>query len=123
MQRFVIPWPPGVNQMYRSFRGRTILSARARAWYEDAGAELLAQKLVPVSGPYEIDIELCAPTKRRYDPDGKVKAILDLLVRNSIIAGDDNTLNKRHTVVPIVGGITGATITLRKAPHEEPDLT
>lgn len=117
-QSFLLSWPPGVNQLYRCFRGRSIISSQGRKWYAAARLELMGQKVVPVLGPIELDIYLCAPTKRRYDPDGKVKALLDLLVQNAIIEDDNDGIMRRLLVIPVEANaqtFTGARLTLREA--------
>lgn len=121
-QTFVISWPPGVNTLYGVWGGRKILSRRGREWYKRATEELLAAKPVSIPGPVEIDIELCSPFKRRYDPDGRVKALLDLLVKNLVIEDDNDLILRRHTVIPVEGGVVGAVLTVRKAtPNEKRD--
>lgn len=110
----LLSWPPSVNDLYRAFRGRNILSAKARKWYEDGKAELLLQRATPVIGTVEIAVELASPTKRRYDPDNRIKAIFDLLVRCGIIEDDDNATIKRYSVDVDGEGFLGARVTIRK---------
>jgi Holliday junction resolvase RusA-like endonuclease len=77
-----------------------------------AEAELLAQKPVPVPGKVHVHIELASPHRRRFDPDNKAKALLDLLVKNKIIEADDDSIMKRLTVEPDGEGFLGARITI-----------
>jgi Holliday junction resolvase RusA-like endonuclease len=115
MQTFRLSWPPSVNELWRSFRGRNILSAAARNWAKKAAEELLAQKPTPILGPVSIDIALCSPFgRRRFDPDNRVKALLDLLVKHNVIEGDDNTVIRRYSV-EVGEGFQGAIVTI--SPH------
>jgi Holliday junction resolvase RusA-like endonuclease len=120
-QTFTLPWPISVNDMYRSIsRGGkatcSILSKRARLWYEAAGAELNIQKPIPVKGPVRLSLVFGPPTKRLFDLDGKLKATFDLLVRHKVIQDDNwmyvpqfdvgidwNFVGVRITVTPIGG--------------------
>jgi len=109
---YVIPWPPSTNTLYRAFRGRNILSAKARKWAIDAGAALLEQKARPIKGPVEVEIELACPTKRKFDPDNRVKAVLDLLVKCYIIEDDDHSILRRFSV-SLGEGFVGARVTVK----------
>ena len=86
---------------------------KARVWADRASKELLAQKVRPIKGPVEVDIELCSPTKRSFDLDNRIKAVLDLLVKCYIIEADNHSIVRRITA--LVGeGFEGARITIRK---------
>lgn len=93
-----LSWPPSTNQLWRSFNGRNILSAAARDWFKSAGTELLAQKARPVHGEIAVEISLCSPYKKPFDPDNRVKAVLDLLVKNALIDSDSDKTIKCLTV-------------------------
>jgi len=54
---------------------------------------LQAQRPGKIAGRVSVLIELCAPTQHRADADNKIKCVLDVLVKQRIIAGDD-----QHTV-------------------------
>jgi Holliday junction resolvase RusA-like endonuclease len=93
-QTFLLPWPVSTNALYRAVRvgarsQANILSKPARDWYELAGWELQKQKPIPIKGPIRLHIVLGPPNKRLFDPDGKLKATIDLLVRHKVIE-DDN---------------------------------
>lgn len=109
-----LSWPPSTNSLWRSFRGRNILSARARKWSDDASRDLLSQGARSILGPVEVSIELCSPWNKDYDPDNRIKSILDLLVRNQVIE-DDNHKIVRKLTVSIGEDFKGAKVTLRKA--------
>lgn len=115
MQTFFLSWPPSTNSLWRAFRGRNILSAKARVWHDVASKELICQKARPISGPVQIELALKSPTKRLYDLDNRIKAVLDLLVKNGIIEDDNNQILKR-LVVSVDGDFVGATISVMR--HE-----
>lgn len=98
---YALPWPPSVNNKMASVNGRQILTAAARKWYEHAGEELGLQRPKAIKGPVELSIELCAPTKRPYDPDNRIKMTLDALVKTGIIEDDNNKIVRKLTVEPI----------------------
>ena len=93
-----LPWPPTVNTLHTVSKGRKILSARGRAWYEEAGWLLARAASSLVRGRVEIAIKLYPPTRRRYDIDNRIKPVLDLLTKHQIIEDDDITVVRRLTV-------------------------
>ena len=111
-QTFLLPWPPTVNALWRAYRGQNILSAVARAWGRQAEMALMLQKPKPVKGPVTLHLRLGSPTERRFDPDNRVKAPIDLLVRMGVIEEDDDSIVKRLTVEPCCD-ITGVEISVR----------
>lgn len=87
----VLPYPPSINALYRAVKGRSILSEAYRNWIKQAGMEIMLQRPKITLGKVGITISLKAPDKRRRDLDNVGgKAVLDLLVRHSLIEGDDS---------------------------------
>lgn len=76
----------------------------------------MVQKARPVMGPVEVEIELCSPSKRSFDLDNRIKAVLDLLVKNLIIEADNHSIVRRITA-SVGEGFSGARITIRKVKH------
>ena len=97
------------------------MSKVGREWYAASAQELLAQRARPMTGPVEIDVELSAPTKRRYDPDNKIKPLFDSLVKSAIIEDDSNLIVRRFSVTVAEGGFQGARVTIRGLDHEKSD--
>ena len=110
---YLLSWPPSTNAIWRSYNGRNILSKEARAWREAAYIELVEQAATPVHGPVEVWIELCSPTRRKFDLDNRVKAVLDLISRAGIIDDDNNTVLQKLTV-SCGKGFVGARLTIKE---------
>ena len=93
MITLTLPFPPSINALYRTVKGRSILSAAYRAWKAEAGAELIQQRPKKHTGPVSVEVALCPPDKRLRDIDNAgFKAVLDLLVTHQIIEADDSTI-------------------------------
>lgn len=110
-QTFLLPWPVSVNAIWRAYKGRNILAAKARTWLKNAEAELILQKPKPVAGPVALSISLCSPTKHTFDISNRVKQLEDLLVRCGIIEADDCRIVKKLTV-EVGEGFVGARVTI-----------
>lgn len=112
MQTFRLPWGPTANSMWKHARhGQHYLSERYKKWKEEAGKELIVQKVRPVTGKVQIRISL--NYKGLWDLDNRIKPILDLLVNNGIIEGDSHNTVKR-IVTEHGEGFIGARVTINK---------
>ena len=98
MSKLTLPWPPSANKRMGVFRGKMILSREARAWYAEASDAVAEQRPKTVTGPIHIRIYLYPPSKRKYDPDNKIKILLDCLVKNNLIEDDNNSIIKSLVV-------------------------
>lgn len=87
-----LPFPISVNAMYRSVKGRNILSKQARQWKEQAGWMIAAQKAQKHKGPVSIEMAFTPPDKRRRDADNFVKIVLDALVTRGVVEDDNTTI-------------------------------
>lgn len=105
MTTVTLPFPPSVNALYRAVGGRSILSETYRRWKREAGLTLLSQRPAKVAGTVSVNVELCAPDKRRRDVDNAgAKAVLDLLVSHQIIEGDDSRFLRRISIAWVESG-------------------
>ena len=115
-QVFLLPWPPSVNGMWRTLKGRNVLSERYRLWRAAASKALLTQRPKAVLGPVRVTIALSPPDARAYDLDSRVKPILELLAGNRIIDGEGHVTVRELTVsaAEAVGGgrLSGARVTI-----------
>lgn len=88
---FQLPWPPSLNHLFPNGKnGKRFLSKQARSFRKSVGDNVLIQR-VPrhqISGRLSIEMHLHAPDARVYDIDNRVKATLDALEKNGVIATD-----------------------------------
>ena len=121
VRTYVVPWPPSLNTMYPTRDGRRRLSGKAAKWKRHALEELGLQRAQRVAGPAKVMIALHPNSKRLFDLDNKVKAILDLLKTAGVVEDD----NWRH--VPSIAVALGETLPTAKAvltvsTHLEPPI-
>lgn len=90
-----VAFPPTNNSIWRSVKGRNILSARYRAWRELAAVQIDNQMIgqTPITGLYHAVIELQRPDKRGRDVSNYAKAIEDSLVLCRVIRDDSDCLS------------------------------
>lgn len=88
MTTLLLTIPPSVNGAWRNVAGKgRVKSKKYTAWQKAAGWELLLQKPRKVIGPYEIRIIL-GNKKNRGDADNRIKALVDLVVKQGIVEDD-----------------------------------
>lgn len=97
---YELPYPPSVNTYWRNLpTGRTVLSARARAYRKIVMALVGARS--PLLKRLSVVIELYPPDKRRRDIDNPIKAVFDSLQHAGVYRDDeqiDELLVKRMDV-------------------------
>jgi len=93
----VLPFPVSTHQAFRKHNGR-YLSAKYRAWRDEAGWMVKHQRPAACHGPVSTLIELKAPDRRLRDGDNYKKGPIDLLVAHGIIEADNNRIVKQSTV-------------------------
>lgn len=82
-----LPFPPSVNGLYLNKPGRgRVATPEYRAWKEQAGWELKAQK--PPKMDARCTIEIHIDDKRQGDAGNREKAVVDLLVSHGVIVDD-----------------------------------
>lgn len=108
---YKLPVPPGVNNLYpTNANGQRFKSQEYTIWQTQAAWELRQQKASPIVGPVEIAIVVREP-KRKTDIDGKIKAILDTLVKVGVIDEDHNGVVRK--VSAAWGDIDRASVEIR----------
>lgn len=86
--------PLSTNALYRTFRGRVLLSKPGRENKEAIAWEARSQyRGLPLGGPLKAEICLRWPTRRKHDLDN-IKALLDALT--GIVWEDDDQLIELH---------------------------
>ena len=88
MSTVSLPYPPTLNNLFRNAGKRRIKSEAYKAWLEDAGWAVKAQRPQKVSGRYVLTLTLRAPDNRARDLDNLCKAASDLLVTHGVIQAD-----------------------------------
>ncbi len=85
--------PISVNAMYRSFKGRTILSARGRTFKKEISEFLSSlENIDKIYGDVCVEIHIMFADKRKRDIDNYSKAILDSL--KDVLFEDDCCIQK-----------------------------
>lgn len=101
--------PPPVNNLFsngRSGAGR-FPTKRYTAWKKAAAAMLVGQWRPSRPISYPVSIVACVTHKSRSDLDNLLKAPLDFLVQQGILADDSKSIVKRITIEwADVAGIT-----------------
>lgn len=93
-----LPYPPSVNSMYRTFRGRMLISKKGREWIKVAVHEAQAQANGWfVNGPCSIAIRAFVPDHRRRDIDNLSKGLFDSITHAGIWKDDCQVKDMRIT--------------------------
>ena len=100
--RIDLPLPPTANSAYPTDwrTHRRHLSARARAWKDEAGWAIMASHPPKITGAYTFQILI--PLKARGDSDGYVKLPQDLLAELGVTPNDRKAQDSRGTRDPSV---------------------
>ena len=118
----VLPWPPSANRLWRSVRGRNILSREGREYRAEALRQLAGQGgparlRWPLTGRLRVRIEAFPPDRRRRDLSNLLKASEDLLTHGGVWLDDsqiDELTIVRREVTP--GGRLVVTVEELEAP-------
>jgi crossover junction endodeoxyribonuclease RusA len=76
--RLTLPYPPSVNDYWRAFRNRVILTSKARKYKAEAARIGRESGFAPLSGPIGVFLRVYRP-RRIGDLDNTLKATLDAL--------------------------------------------
>ena len=91
-----LPWPPSVNQYWRSFQGRAILSAKGRQYRVQVAEQVMLQRVPKnLSGNLVMQVEAFRPDKRRRDLDNLLKGVLDGLAHAGVYEDDSQIVDLR----------------------------
>src|ERR1700719_229155 len=88
---FWLPFPPSTNRLWRSVRGRVILSRHYKDWKKSASdAIIVLQNLgkSPVLGTHELSLKLKSNRIKIGDADNRIKAVLDIAAECHLIVND-----------------------------------
>jgi len=109
-----LPFPPSVNGLFAG-KKRRYVSPHYRAWRQQAGWQLVSQRIAPVSGRVHIAVELTAPDRRERDADNYLKALQDLLVTHGVIPGDGKSVIVKVSAEWTTAREVGAIVTITPA--------
>lgn len=121
---FTIPFPPSVNAMWRTYRGRMLLSAKGRAYRASVWNALAAWELetglniTEWMGPVKVAFEVVPPDRRKRDLDNLLKGILDALQHCNVIQDDAqvHSLSIRWATLEPVDKAGGVVVTIGAMP-------
>lgn len=86
-----LPFPPPANGLYKNLpRGGRAKTKPYRAWLQEAGWTLQAQRPEHVAGPVHLAFVFGRPDNRKRDLDNLLKGPIDLLVKHEVIDDDRN---------------------------------
>ena len=105
MIQITLPWPPTVNTYYRSFNGRTLISAKGREYAKAVADQVLIQRAGKLlEGRIEVRIEAWPPDKRKRDLDNLFKSLLDSLTKAGVWL-DDSQIDRLSIARGPIGGM------------------
>lgn len=88
-----LPYPPSLNHLYATYRGRRILSRAGRAYKALVAANPIVREGLNMTGELKLKIDVYRPS-RRGDLDNVLKALLDSLT--GIVWADDSQIVEIH---------------------------
>lgn len=87
--KIVLPLPPSSNRYWRNCRGRTFVSAEAKAFKQEVALLCATARVRPVEGACGVSMDVYR-ARRSGDLDNKIKCTLDSL--NKIAFNDDSQI-------------------------------
>jgi crossover junction endodeoxyribonuclease RusA len=90
--KITLPYPPTVNTYWRNVNGRTILSAKGRAYRNSTCmiVDAMDGQSIPVSGRLAVDAVAYMPDARTRDLDNIWKPMLDYLTYAGVWRDDSD---------------------------------
>lgn len=73
-----LPYPPSVNNLYATVRGRRVLSRAGRNYHETASLAAMRAGAIYIDGPVTVTVDVYRPRKAG-DLDNTLKVVLDSL--------------------------------------------
>ncbi|MCD2526825.1 RusA family crossover junction endodeoxyribonuclease [Providencia huaxiensis] len=103
----VLPFPPSVNACWRNINGKTLISAKGRAFRANAMAavyEQLRKRPRAITEHVSVIVKMYPPTNHRRDIDNYLKAPFDALTHAGIWKDDDQVKHADITWCEVVKG-------------------
>lgn len=89
--RYVLPWPPSLNRIWRAVQGRVVLSASARDYKRACVNALPTGRVDPFKGRLAVTMTLCPPVKPGgvdWDIANREKVLFDTLTEQRVWLDD-----------------------------------
>nr|ELR5167183.1 RusA family crossover junction endodeoxyribonuclease [Providencia rettgeri] len=99
------PFPPSVNACWRNINGKTLISAKGRAFRANAAAaiyEQLRKRPKAITEHVSVIVKMYPPTKHRRDIDNYLKAPFDALTHAGVWNDDDQVKHADITWCEVV---------------------
>ncbi len=111
---FKLDLPPSCNEAYAVFRGRKILSKKARDWRNYASWSIAHQaQSQRIDGKVSVESEFIFPDLRKRDQSNYVKQLYDAITDSKIIS-DDSMIYEETNRKFIQKGVRCVTVKVRK---------
>ncbi|EJD6367364.1 RusA family crossover junction endodeoxyribonuclease [Providencia rettgeri] len=101
----ILPFPPSVNACWRNINGKTLISAKGRAFRANAAAaiyEQLRKRPKAITEHVSVIVKMYPPSKRRMDIDNYLKAPFDALTHAGVWNDDDQVKHADITWCEVV---------------------
>lgn len=100
-----LPWPPSVNNYWRMWRNRMVISTDGRKYRKAVWEQVIQQALgKKVRNRAVVTIQAFRPDQRRRDLDNLLKAVLDALTAAEVWDDDSQVTDLRIYWAPDIGG-------------------
>lgn len=100
-----LPWPPSVNQMWRMFRNRWLISKVGREYRKAVAEQIQIQNAAKeLKGALRVSITAYRPDNRKRDLDNLYKGILDSLTHAKVWEDDSQIVDLRIRWGESIGG-------------------
>jgi crossover junction endodeoxyribonuclease RusA len=108
----VLPFPPSVNNYWKKWQNRIVISAEGRKYRQTVVYEVLLQKAGKhFTTPLKMEVEVFRPDKRRRDLDNLLKATQDALCHAGVYDDDCQIHDLRIYWAKEMGGKLRVSIT------------
>lgn len=92
-----LPWPPSVNNLYWTIRGKRVLTKQGREYHQAAAAICHANHLHTITGSVSLRIDVHPPNNLRRDISNLIKVIEDGLTEGGAWLDDCQVVDLRIT--------------------------
>jgi len=122
MIELTLPWPPSVNNYWKKWRNRMVISEGGRLYREAVALQVSMQAPnTSLECPLVVEIEAWRPDRRKRDLDNLCKATLDALATAGVYRDDSQIQDLRIYWAEHLGGMLKVKIKERKRGEERVD--